>query len=96
MRKTTMSWITPLACLLLTVGPLASCAPAITSESKPVDRLVAAAQSALQQAKQNSSVAEDREVNLGRHKGDSFTSPVDGYFIQARLNNAAAVYACVA
>ena len=96
MRKTTMSWIKALPLLLLTAGPLVSSAPAKTSESKPVDRLVAAAQSALQQAKQNSSVAQDHDLNLGRHKGDSFTSPVDGYFIQARLDKAAAVYACLA
>nr|QOL01232.1 putative extracellular protein TR9_040 [Trebouxia lynnae] len=86
MRKTTMSWIKALPLLLLTAGPLVSSAPAKTSESKPVDRLVAAAQSALQQAKQNSSVAQDHDLNLGRHKGDSFTSPVDGYFIQERAS----------
>ena len=69
--------------LLVATGSVAASAPVKASEDKPVDKLVAAAQSVLQQAKQNVSVTQ--HSGHGRRKGDSFTSPVDGYFIQVRI-----------
>lgn len=74
-----------LVCLVVP-GSLVASAPAKTSEHNSVDKLVAAAQSALQQAKQNTSAVQRDDLDLGRHKGDSFTSPVDGYFIQVRFD----------
>ena len=70
--------------LLVVKGSLAASEPVKATEDRPVDKLVAAAQSALQQAKKNVSVTLNYDSGLGRHKGDSFTSPVDGYFIQVR------------
>ena len=71
--------------LLLLTGSVATSASAKASDKEPVNKLVAAAQSVLQQAKKNISVTRDDDLGLGRHKGDSFTSPVDGYFIQVRI-----------
>lgn len=70
---------------LLLTGSYAASAPFKASEDKPADKLVAAAQSALQKAGKSVSAAQNGDLGLGRHKGDSFTSPVDGYFIQVRL-----------
>ena len=87
-------WIEILLLLVLTTAPLIAGAPAKTSESKPVnksvDKLVVAAQSALQQVKKNSTVDANDALSLGRHKGDSFTSPVDGYFIQVKWQSRSA------
>ena len=71
--------------LLLVTGSFAASAPVKASIDKPVDKLVAAAQSVLQQAKKDTSTDQDEELGLGRHRGDSFTSPVDGYFIQVKI-----------
>ena len=70
--------------LLLVTGSYAASSPFRASD-KPVDKLVAAAQSVLQQAGKRTSATQDDESGLGRHKGDRFTSPVDGYFIQVRV-----------
>ena len=69
---------------------LASCvhalgAPAARVYKKPIDTLIAAAQSAVQQAKQN--VTDDTASPDNRHRGVRFTSPVDGYFIQASFSS---------
>ena len=69
----------------MVTGSVAASGPVKVSEDKTVDKLVAAAQSVLQQAKKNVSVTHDDDSGLGRHTGDSFTSPVDGYFIQVRI-----------
>lgn len=60
--------------------------PAASSrgDSKPVDNLVAAAQSALRQGGKLSTAVTEDDGDVDRHKKTSFTSPVDGYFIQAR------------
>ncbi|KAL3141757.1 hypothetical protein ABBQ32_004437 [Trebouxia sp. C0010 RCD-2024] len=71
---------------LLLTGSYAASAPFKASEDKPADKLVAAAQSALQKAGKSVSAAQNGDLGLGRHKGDSFTSPVDGYFIQERAS----------
>ena len=62
--------------------------PAASSrgDSKPVDKLVAAAQSALRQGDRlSTAVTPGNDGDVDRHRKTSFTSPVDGYFIQARL-----------
>ena len=71
--------------LLLAAAPQAQAAPAVKSIETAVDKLVAAAQSVLQQAKQDG-VADDvePEEDVDRQRGVSFTTPVDGYFIQVR------------
>lgn len=71
--------------LLVGTGSVAVSTPVKASEDNPVDKLVAAAQSTLQQAKQTVSVIQDDDSGIGRHKGDTFTSPVDGYFIQVTI-----------
>lgn len=71
--------------MLLVTGAFAASAPVKASLDKPADNLIAAAQSVLQQAKKNTSTNQDGDVGLGRHRGDSFTSPVDGYFIQVKI-----------
>lgn len=71
--------------LLLLSGSYAASAPFTSSDDKPVEKLVAAAQSVLQQASQRTSAIHNEETGLGRHKGDRFTSPVDGYFIQVQV-----------
>ncbi len=73
------------AALLLAAGANVQSAPAASLDRKPVDSLVAAAQTALQRTKDNvTGLTTDDVSDVDRHRGASFTSPVDGYFIQAR------------
>ena len=61
--------------------------PAASSraDSKPVENLVAAAHSALRQGdKASTAVTPEDDGDVDRHRKTSFTSPVDGYFVQAR------------
>lgn len=73
--------------LLLAVSGSVLSVPAASSrgDSKPVDNLVAAAQSALRQGgKISTALTPEDDGDVDRHRKTSFTSPVDGYFIQAR------------
>ena len=82
--------------VLLVTGSYAASAPFKAFNNEAADQLVAAAQSALQQAHNNTSGAQDDDSGLGRHRGDSFTSPVDGYFIQVRVGKYAVCKASLA
>ena len=74
--------------LLIIVSLLstASCAlQAQTSDSseESVDKLLESAQSALQQVKADESNGEfEHDTDVDRHRKATFTTPVDGYFIQ--------------
>lgn len=70
---------------LLLTGSYAASAPFKVSDDKPADKLVAAAQSVLQKAGKSVAAAQNDTLGVGRHKGDRFTSPVDGYFIQVKV-----------
>ncbi len=72
--------------LLLAASGSVLSVPAASSrgDSKPVDNLVAAAQSALRQGDKLSTAVTEDDGDVDRHRKTSFTSPVDGYFIQAR------------
>ncbi len=73
--------------LLLAASGSVLSVPAASSrgDSKPVDNLVAAAQSALRQGgKVSTAVTPEDDGDVDRHRTTSFISPVDGYFIQAR------------
>lgn len=72
--------------MLLAASSNALSAPTAKLDYKPVDKLVAAAQSVLQQAKQKSTTFSAEDItDDDRHRGARFVSPVDGYFIQARI-----------
>ena len=76
-----------LTVFLLIAGKQVVSVPAASSssDSKPVDNLVAAAQTALQQAARGSAaVTAEVDSYTDSHRKASFISPVDGYFIQAR------------
>ncbi|KAL0043103.1 hypothetical protein WJX79_009341 [Trebouxia sp. C0005] len=77
--------------LLLAVSGSVLSVPAASSrgDSKPVDNLVAAAQSALRQGgKISTALTPEDDGDVDRHRKTSFTSPVDGYFIQERASRA--------
>ena len=75
-----------MAFVLLAASSNALSAPTAKLDYKPVDKLVAAAQSVLQQAKENSTTFSAEDItDDDRHRGARFVSPVDGYFIQARI-----------
>lgn len=87
-----------LTALLLSAGKQVASVPAASSssDSKPVANLVAAAQIALQQADQGSvAVTTEDDNDANSHRKASFTSPVDGYFIQARRARVSGVVNCL-